>query len=31
MKDYDKNKESPYLEHWDVNDLYGCTMSKNCS
>ena len=21
MKDYDKNKESSYLKHWDVNDL----------
>ena len=23
MKDYDKNKESPYLKYWDVNSLYG--------
>ena len=23
MNDYDKNKELPYLEHWDVNNLYG--------
>ena len=22
-EDYDKNKESPYLQCWDVNDLYG--------
>ena len=26
MKDYDKNKESSY---WDVNNLYGWTMSQN--
>ena len=23
MKDNDKNKESLYLTHWDVNHLYG--------
>ena len=23
MKDYDKNKESLCLQHWDVNNLYG--------
>ena len=27
MKDYDKSKESSYLKHWDVNDLYGWSMS----
>ena len=28
MKDYDKNKESPYLKYWDVNSLYGLAISQ---
>ena len=26
MKDYDKNKESSYLEYWNVSNVYGWAM-----
>ena len=26
MKDYDKNKELPYLQYWDMNNLRGRAM-----
>ena len=28
MKDYDKNKESSYIQYWDVNYLYCWAMSQ---
>ena len=28
MGTYNKNKESSYLKHWDVNRLHGWAMSK---
>ena len=29
MKDYDKNKESTYIQYWDVNNVYGQAMLQN--
>ena len=28
MRNYNKNKESLYLNYWDVNNLYGWTISQ---
>ena len=28
MRDYDKNKEFSYVIYWDVNNLFGSTMSQ---
>ena len=28
MKDYDKNKESSYIQYWDVNNLCGWAVSQ---
>ena len=28
MKDYDKNKELPYIQYWDVNNSYGWVTSQ---
>ena len=27
IKNYDKNKESPFLQYWDVNNLYGWAVN----
>ena len=29
IKNYDKNKESPYIEYLDANNFYGWAMSQN--
>ena len=31
MKNYDKNKESSYLQYWGVNNLCGWAMSQKLS
>ena len=31
MKDYSKNKESSYLKYWDINSLYGWSISQSFS
>ena len=31
MKDYDKNKESSHLSHWNGHNLYGWAMSQKLS
>ena len=31
MKDCEKNKESSYLKYWNVNNLYGWSISQNLS
>ena len=28
MKNYDENKQLPYLQYWDVNNLYDWAMSQ---
>ena len=29
MKNYDKNKESPYLKYWNENNIFGRELSQN--
>ena len=31
MKDYDRNKESSYIQYWDVDNLYGWAMLQKLS